>query len=76
MKGKNYFSDFSQPGSIEKDGGKGSNLKELYQKGINIPEGFVLETMFYQHHYPPPPNFLYEDERLLDKQCQQQHQTI
>jgi len=76
MKKEQYFSDFSQPGAIERDGGKGFNLKELYQKGLRVPEGFILQTQFYRDHYPSPPDFDYDDDALLEEQCRLQHQRV
>lgn len=60
---------FSEPGSIEQDGGKGLNLKRLTQSGFTVPEGVVLDAGFYKNHYPLPPAFDYEHTEKLEAQC-------
>jgi len=66
-----HFSPFSEPGVVELDGGKGANLKALVQKGIRVPEGFVIRASLYRDYYPKPPSFSYQSEALLEKECKQ-----
>ncbi|WDP92239.1 MAG: phosphoenolpyruvate synthase [Desulfobacter sp.] len=73
---KEMVTGFDTPGQIESDGGKGYNLKELTQNGINVPEGLVISSEFYTAHYPAPPDFDFEDETALADQCLEMQRAV
>lgn len=76
MQEKEFFSHFSKPGAIETDGGKGFNLKQLTQQGVNVPEGFVLHADVYRDHYPAPLDFAYDKDEQLEEQCRSLRQKV
>ncbi len=69
------LSQLSDPPVLEEDGGKGYNLKILTQHGLNVPDALILTASFYRQHMGPPPDFHYDDQRALQRECEAMRQA-
>lgn len=71
-----YLSSFNELNGVEEDGGKGHNLKRLVCMNFNVPGGIVIGSSFYKKFYPPPPDFVFENDEILERQCSDMQSTV